>query len=186
MGSIFKKKEMEQQEFMTKMYLEYERFMFILAGQYASNPVEKEEIVQTSLVRLWQKVDTLQQINPCATASYIAVTIRNTAINYRRKRSKEEWRHVSLDYASETPPELRGLPADAGVLADEKKTAILRAYQSLAQEDRFLLEGTYILQCSNEALAAQLNCKPDRIRMKLYRVRKSFLARLNEEDTVDD
>lgn len=186
MEPIFKKEEMEKQVFMTKIYLEYERLMFILAGQYASNPFEKEEIVQTALVRLWQKVDTLQQINPCAIASYIAITIRNTAINYRRKRSKEEVRHVSLDYASENLPELQGLPADARLLADEKKTAILRAYQSLAPEDRLLLEGKYILQCSNEELAAQLNCKPDSIRMKLYRVRKRFLARLNEEDTIDD
>lgn len=186
MESIFKEEELEKQVFMTNVYLEYERLMFILAGKYASNPFEKEEIVQTVLVRLWQKVDTLQQINPRAIASYIAVTIRNTAINYLRKRSKEEVRHVSLDCTSEDLPELQDFPADARLLADEKKAAILRAYQSLALEDRFLLEGKYILRCSNEELAAQLNCKPDSIRMKLYRVRKRFLARLNEEDTIDD
>lgn len=186
MDPCFKKEEMEKQVFMTKIYLKYERLMFILAGQYASNSFEQEEIVQIALVRLWQKVDTLQQINPCAAASYIAVTIRNTAINYRRKHSKEQVRHVSLDAVPEDLPAIQALPADARLLADEKKAAILRAFRSLAPEDRFLLEGKYFLQCSNEELAAQLNCKPDSIRMKLYRVRKRFLTRLNEEDTIDD
>ena len=89
MDPCFKKEEMEKQVFMTKIYLKYERLMFILAGQYASNSFEQEEIVQSALVRLWQKVDTLQQMEPRAAASYIAVTIRNTAINYRRKHGKE-------------------------------------------------------------------------------------------------
>ena len=94
-------------------------------------------------------------------------------------------RHVSLDAAPEDIPALQALPADARLLADEHRAVFLRAYQSLPPEDRFLLEGKYILQCSNEELAAQLNCKPDSIRMKLYRVRKRFLARLHEEDPTD-
>ena len=178
MEPLFKKKQV----FMTALYLEYERFMFALAGRYASNPFEQEEIVQSALVQLWQKVDTLQQMEPRAVASYIAVTIRNTALNYRRKHGKEALRQISLDDAPEDFPALQALPADAKLLADEHKAAFLRAYQSLPPEDRFLLEGKYILQCSNEELAAQLNCKPDSIRMKLYRVRKRFLARLHEED----
>ena len=59
---------------------------------------------------------------------------------------------------------------------------MLRAYRSLPPEDQFLLEGKYILHCSNEALAEQLNCKPDSIRTKLFRVRKRFLALLQKED----
>ena len=181
MEPLFKK----NQVFMTALYLEYERFMFALAGRYASNPFEQEEIVQSALVRLWQKVDTLQQMEPRAAASYIAVTIRNTAINYRRKHGREAVRHISLDAAPEDIPALQALPADARLLADEHRAVFLRAYQSLPPEDRFLLEGKYILQCSNEELAAQLNCKPDSIRMKLYRVRKRFLARLHEEDPTN-
>ena len=172
----------DNQVFMTELYLEYERLMFVLAGRYASNVFEQEEIVQTALVRLWQKVDTLRQLEPRAAASYIAVTIRNTAVNYRRKHGKEALRQLSLDDAPEDLPALQALPADAGLLAEEHKAAFLRAYQSLPPEDRFLLEGKYILQCSNEKLAAQLDCKPDSIRMKLWRVRKRFLARLHEED----
>ena len=87
-----------------------------------------------------------------------------------------------LKAAPEDIPALQALPADARLLADEHRAVFLRAYQSLPPEDRFLLEGKYILQCSNEELAAQLNCKPDSIRMKLYRVRKRFLARLHEVD----
>lgn len=182
MGTIFQKEAVNEQSYMTELYSEYERLMFVIAGRYAADPFEQEEIVQIALVRLWEKIDTLRQVSPHAVASYIAVTIRNTAINYRRKHSKEAGRQVPLDTALEALPELQVLPADARLLAHENRAAVLRAYRSLPPEDQFLLEGKYILHCSNEALAEQLNCKPDSIRTKLFRVRKRFLALLQKED----
>lgn len=182
METRFPKGAMKEQAYMTELYMEYERLMFVIAGRYAADPFEQEEIVQIALVRLWEKIDTLRQVSPHAVASYIAVTIRNTAINYRRKHSKETGRQVPLDTALEALPELQVLPADARLLAHENRAAVLRAYRSLPPEDQFLLEGKYILHCSNEALAEQLNCKPDSIRTKLFRVRKRFLALLQKED----
>jgi len=44
MDPCFKKEEMKKQVFMTKIYLEYERLMFILAGQYASNFLNRKRL----------------------------------------------------------------------------------------------------------------------------------------------
>ena len=69
MGTIFQKEAMNEQSYMTELYSEYERLMFVIAGRYASDPFEQEEIVQIALVRLWEKIDTLRQVSPHAVAS---------------------------------------------------------------------------------------------------------------------
>ena len=139
-GDSLPKRSNEEQAYMTELYMEYERLMFVIAGRYAADPFEQEEIVQIALVRLWEKIDTLRQVSPQAVASYIAVTIRNTAINYRRKHSKEAGRQVPLDTALEALPELQVLPADARLLAHEIGRRCCGRTGACRRKDQFLLE----------------------------------------------
>ena len=57
METRFPKGAMKEQAYMTELYMEYERLMFVIAGRYATDPFEQEEIVQIALVRLWEKID---------------------------------------------------------------------------------------------------------------------------------
>lgn len=171
---------------MNELYFEYERLMFFVAKQYASNLYEQEEIVQNALVQLLQKGDTLQKLEPNARASYIAVTLRNTAINYRRKLEREQQRQVSLETVPKATEELQLPPADTFLFHAENKRELLQAYKKLPEEDRYLLSGKYILHLSDEVMAQQLQCKPSSIRMKLTRARRKCLALLKKEGTVDE
>lgn len=186
MGVSQKNEISKEQKFMNELYFEYERLMFFVAKQYASNLYEQEEIVQNALVQLLQKGDTLQKLEPNARASYIAVTLRNTAINYRRKLEREQKRQISLETVSEEMAELQLPPADTFLVHAENKAELLRAYQGLSEGDRHLLAGKYILHLSNAELAQQFQCTPGSIRMKLTRVRRRFLALLKKEGTVDE
>lgn len=82
-------------EFMDQMYMEFERLMFFTARQYTSKAEIAEDIVQESLVRLYEKVRTMKPMKHVVLAAYIRATVRNTAINVLRKMNRER------DYAAD-------------------------------------------------------------------------------------
>ena len=84
-------------DFMASVYSTYERMMFYIASQFFSDLFQQEEIVQSALVRLLKMESTLRGLSQAAKTSYIASTIRNTAINRLKKESREKALYISID-----------------------------------------------------------------------------------------
>lgn len=61
----------------------------------------------------------------------------------------------------------------------EHKERLYEVWGQLPEEDLILLEGKYILRCTDSELAEQLHCKPDSVRMKLTRVRRKVFRMMN-------
>lgn len=171
---------------MTGLYLSYERLMFYTAGTYTDDPFEKEEIVQAALVRLLQKQETLQQLSEAARASYIVTAVRHTAVNHRVKSAREAARCVPLDDEPENQPELQMPAAELHVIELEDRAALLRAFDALSEQDRLLLTGRYTLELTDDALAQELGCQPDSVRMKLTRARRRLLQLIEKEAGAHD
>lgn len=70
--------------------------------------------------------------------------------------------------------------ADNLVLLSEQREQLWKIWRLLPREDRYLLEGKYILGYSDQQLAASLSCKPNSIRMKLTRARRRAMKLLLE------
>lgn len=100
--------------------------------------------------------------------AYIVSTVRNAAINYLRQQALEGEHSDSLD---EDIPSLEDLS-----LIVSQRNLLSEVWSQLSQEDRFLLEGRYIIGASDKELASTLNCKSDSIRMKLTRARRRAFA----------
>lgn len=173
--------ERNEQAFMTELYKKHERLMFFVAKQYAADTFEAEEIMQNALVRLLQKEETLQGLNTYAKVNYIVTTVRHTAINYRKKRDREQQRQISLQTVPEEEEVLQLPPVDMVLILGEWKRELLEAYEGLSEDEQYLLSGKYTLSLSDEELAQQLQCKPSSIRMKLTRVRRKLMAELERE-----
>lgn len=181
-----KHSEWNEQAFMTELYKKHERLMFFVARQYTSDIFELEEIVQIALVGLLQKGKTLRGLNTYAKINYIATAVRNSAINYKKKRDRDRRRQVSLETVPETSEVLQLPSADTFILLAESKKELIQAYQKLSEDDQYLLSAKYILGLSDEELAQQMLCKPSSIRMKLTRVRRRLLAELKKEGSVHE
>lgn len=185
MGTLHSDRKLQEQTFMTGLYEEYERLLFYVAGQCTSDLFEQEEIVQTALLQLLSKEETLKGLPPRTLASYLGTTVRNTAISYRRKQEKARGQEVPLEDAAEVE-ETRLPTLDALLIRTENRAALLDAFHRLREEDRLLLTGKYILHQSDDELAQQLQCKPESIRTKRFRARKRFLTLLQKGGVFDE
>lgn len=171
-------------EFMDQMYMEFERLMFFTARQYTSKAEIAEDIVQESLVRLYEKVRTMKPMKHVVLAAYIRATVRNTAINVLRKMNRER------DYAADAE-------TDAFAQADQEwvlntmmdlsgyRVLLSKIWPRLPEDDRVLLEGKYILGYSDQELAEEIGCQANSIRVKLTRARRRALAIIQEQEGVN-
>ena len=171
-------------EFMDQMYMEFERLMFFTARQYTSKAEIAEDIVQESLVRLYEKVRTMKPMKHVVLAAYIRATVRNTAINVLRKMNRER------DYAADAE-------TDAFAQADQEwvlntmmdlsgyRVLLSKIWPRLPEDDRVLLEGKYILGYSDQELAEEIGCQANSIRVKLTRARRRALAIIQKQEGVN-
>lgn len=168
----------DDQEYIIRIYLEFERLMYKVAGKYTSNPQDREDIVQESIARLIQKIDYLHRIERCVLPGYLVSTVRNTAINHlKRQALLEKYR----DFFAEDPETQAFDVTDLAQLIHHK-TQVVKMWEQLSPEIRYLLEGKYILGYSDLELAEHLKCEPNSIRMKLTRARRKALEILKQQE----
>ena len=86
--------ETSDREFMINLYSEFERLLFQTARKYVLQPETVEDIVQESLVKLYEKIGTLRSLNHVTLAAYIRSTVRNTSINVLKTVGYEKDRMV--------------------------------------------------------------------------------------------
>jgi RNA polymerase sigma-70 factor (ECF subfamily) len=164
-------------DFMLWVYGEFRNLMYATAYKYTSEPDDADDIVQEALVSLIRKVDTLRPMKRHILAGYIIATIRNRAINELKSRAYQK--ENTTDYLESATSE--GSSLDELMILAEQRAQLGKIWNRLSEEDRFLLEGRYILGCTDQELAESLCCKPNSIRMKLTRARRNALAFLLEE-----
>lgn len=171
-------------EFMDQMYMEFERLMFFTARQYTSKAEIAEDIVQESLVRLYEKVRTMKPMKHVVLAAYIRATVRNTAINVLRKMNRER------DYAADAETDAFAQAEQEWVLntmmdLSGYRVLLSKIWPRLPEDDRVLLEGKYILGYSDQELAEEIGCQANSIRVKLTRARRRALAIIQEQEGVN-
>lgn len=165
--------------FILKLYNNYGRLMYFIVNKYCSDPFAQEDIVQDTLLKLIEKNTRLRELEEKALAAYISMSVRNTAYSYLRKRAKEREMFISLDEAL-SYPSLETAPVEETITMLEIQGNLAQVWQELSAEDRFLLEGRYILQYTDRELSESLGCKPGSVRMKLTRVRRKVLKGLKK------
>lgn len=172
--------EKENLGFMEDIYRKHERLMYYIAGKYTMNPVQREDIVQTAVLALLKKEETLQRMPSYALINYIAITVRNTAINALRQTQKDIDRQVSLDDISEDFSQTHIPGLEVTYLEKERQEELLAIFRELREDEQKLLFGRYLMDLPDAELAQMLGCKPSSIRMKLTRARRAFVEKLRE------
>lgn len=186
MISIFSCTDPEEapQAFMRQLYERYARLMYSVASKcLPGDPHAREDMVQETVLKLTQKVALLQTMEEPSLAAYISVAVRNTAYSYLRKRATEEKNLLPWTDDIERVPSPAPSFEDK-IISREQMERLWEVWQELPAEDRFLLEGRYILRYSDQELAAGLHCQSASVRMKLTRVRKKVLAQMQEKERI--
>lgn len=182
---ISERRHPNAQEFIIHIYQEYGRLLYFTAGKYNSNLHQCEDIVQDCLEKLIEKVDTLQNLTQTALASYIVITVRNTAINYLKRQGHEMERIISL---AELSKEMDHDPApaiDDQLIWKERMNQVRAGWSQLDEETRSLLERKYILGYDDKQLARLMGCQPNSVRMKLTRAKRKAIELMKESEKVE-
>lgn len=94
--------DLDDREFMSQLYVDFHRLMCHEARKIAKNDWTAEDIVQDTLLKLIDKVSLLRSLPERRLVNYIISATKNTAYNYFRKKSHEDfisdWRSLSLGY----------------------------------------------------------------------------------------
>lgn len=166
-------------EFMVELYESYKYIMFATVRKYESCPESVEDLVQDSLLRLIPKLPVVRELAPNARIAYVVNTVRNTAIDHRRRKAVEE-KYIDNDAELwETPEALRGV--EDALTAGERAEAVCRALERLPEREQTVLRGRYYLHCTDVELAELLGCKAGSVRAMLTRARRHMLELLREE-----
>ena len=184
MISIFSCTDAEEnpQAFLCRLYERYARLMYSVASKHLPGaPHAREDVVQETLLKLTQKVPLLQTMEEAPLAAYICVAVRNTAYSSLRKRATEEKNILPWTDDMERLPSPAPSFEDR-IISQEQMERFWDVWQELPEEDRFLLEGRYILRYTDQELAAGLHCQSASVRMKLTRVRKKVLAQMQKKE----
>lgn len=169
-------------DFMSQLYVAYEKLMYSEVRKIAHDPWSTEDIVQDVLVKLIDKIDLLRQLPRKKQINYIISASKNTAFTYlKRKENKDilAFDEIELQNKTETPLD-RG--PEVKIVFEEDLRQLSRIWAKLDERSKYLLEGRYILGKTAEEMAQDLGIKPSSIRMALTRARQTAYQYIVDED----
>lgn len=163
--------------FMEKLYEEYERLMYSEIFEIVKNQWNAEDVMQTALEKLIDKLSTIRDMRRKQLVNYIISTCKNTAYNYLRDHGKKT--EMSYEDDLNTPSPEKGI--DLALIKKEELGCLARIWSRLDERTQYLLEGYYILEKPMSELGKELGMKTDSVRMALTRARKKAYEMLEKE-----
>ena len=165
---------------MTRLYLDYNRLMRQQIAKIVQDEWAAEDLMQTTLMKLIDKVQDLRTKDRNHLINYIISACKNQARNYIRDKSRHM--EYSIDEYLDVPDQHNGADEIEMRLAHTDELEHLsKVWPKLDERSRYLLESHYILEKSLYEIAENLGIKPDSVRMALTRARKTAYALLTKE-----
>lgn len=154
----------DDREFMTRLYLDYSRLMQQQITKIVQDEWAAEDLMQTTLVKLIDKVQDLRTKDRNHLINYIISACKNQARNYMRDKNRHA--EYSIDEYLDTPNPHDGADEIEMRLAyTDELEHLSKVWPKLDGRSRYLLESHYILEKSPYEIAANLGIKPDSVRM---------------------
>lgn len=152
--------------FMTWLYLQYRRLIYSEVRKIVGNTDEVEDLVQTVVEKLLEKLPLLRGMERDKLVNYIISTAKNTAYNSLRGKEQEILWEDQEELADPAP-----MPEEH-ILAQEDLYRLAQVWIDLDKKTQYLLSAKYILKKSGKEIASDLNMPSDNVRMALVRARR--------------
>lgn len=159
-------------EFMSKLYLSYNRLIYREIFKIVNDPWVTEDLMQEVLIKLIDRVKDLRAKDRQHLINYVITASKNKARNYMRDSCRK--RESPFDDQIEwSDPHLSRDEIEVHLIQKDRLTRLISAWHKLDERSRFLLEKYYFLEMSCTEIAEELGTKPGSVRMALSRARKS-------------
>ena len=149
--------------------------LFRLALRITLNRAEAEDVVQDTMLRVWNKRDEWQQFE--SVEAYCLIVAKNLAID---RIQKKEAQNVEI------PPEMEEEADPSGphdqLINEERMRIIHRLVDELPEKQRLIMQLRDIEGESYKEIARILNLTEEQVKVNLFRARQKVKQRYIEID----
>jgi RNA polymerase sigma factor (sigma-70 family) len=156
----------------------YQGIAFRVAYVIAGSAADAEEAAQDAFVKAYRALGRFRPGAPFR--PWLLRIVANEARNRRRSAVRRE--SLALRTAAEQASGDAAPSPEAAVLVAEQRATLLRALESLREDDREVLSCRYLLDLSEEETATALGLRRGTVKSRTSRA----LARLREQLGADD
>lgn len=149
--------------------------LFRLALRITLDRAEAEDVVQDTMIRVWNKRDEWTQFG--SIEAYCLVIAKNLAID---RSQKKEAQHMELTPEMAEEPEASG-PYDQ-LVNEERMNLIHRLINELPEKQRLIMQLRDIEGESYKKIASILNLTEEQVKVNLFRARQKVKQRYLEID----
>lgn len=152
------------------IYNTYRQTMFSVANRIIKEQYLSEDIIQRAFIRIISNLDNIEEVNSHQTKGFVVIIVRNIAIDFYRKRKKENI--VSLD-TIEIYVENIETKEILGTTDLEEAISKLPIKYANVLRLRFIYEYSYI------EITEILNTSESNVRQRVSRSKKKLKKNLN-------
>ncbi|WP_455591255.1 RNA polymerase sigma factor [Bacteroides sp.] len=149
--------------------------LFRLALRITLDRAEAEDVVQDTMIRVWDKRDEWKQFE--SVEAYCLTVAKNLAID---RSQKKEAQNVPLTPEMEEESEASG-PYDR-LVSNERMRIIHRLIDELPEKQRLIMQLRDIEGESYKEIAKVLNLTEEQVKVNLFRARQKVKQRYTEID----
>ena len=164
------------------LYTDYYVLMLHKAQSMVRDRQAAEDVVESVMLRLIDRIELLQGCNRASVRSYLVTCVRNEAIDRMRREKKTQ----SLDDAEERlcklPDESPQL--DTGLIREEQIQAVIKALEALDDRERLALRMKYYDRMTEAEIARLFGMSRSGIRNVIDRARRHVGAQLQEGEWI--
>ncbi len=170
--------------FMAELFLQYNRLMYSEIYKIVHDSWVAEDLVQTVLVKLINKIQELREKDREHLVNYIITTCKNCARSHLRKQHRHLYVQFDDGWDSEDT-EYDRQAIEYRLISSENLLALARVWPKLDSRNRWILESRYIQEKSSDEIAKELGIKPESLRMALSRARRTAYQLLEDELNIE-
>ena len=159
-------------EWFSQIYRDNFRRMSALAVRLLGPGPKAEDAVHDAFLKLIHHSEQLRDWSPERTGAWLAVVVKNTALDMLRREKRE----AELDESEWMP----SVPADEGGFQ-----ALVALIRQLPEEYRRVLELRFVAEWSLAEIAPAMGFDGERRQTRVFRGRKMLLKSLQKEGYLD-
>lgn len=153
--------------------LPLKNIIFRTALRIVLNREEAEDIVQDTLIKLWQRREDLGQV--ANLESFALVSARNLALD---RKARMENRNVSFDNEAHDRPDHRQTTVEQDLMHRESTNAVSKFINSLPEKQRTVINLRDIEGKSYKEIAEVLNISESDVKVTLFRARNALKEKI--------
>ena len=170
-GILLRRLRLRDPDALTEVYDLHGRLVYMLILRIVQNPAAAEDLVQESMLRLWNRASSLQE-DYNSVLPWLLTIARNCALDYRKSARRVRW-------SNELDDQISIAEIEPDILASERVRHLEKGFKSLPAEQKQVLELVYFEGLTQTEIAAKLG-EPvgtikGRVRLALQKLKQHFI-----------